>query len=145
MAKKKATKGDLRESAEKVWLAGLGALATAEEEGSKAFKSLVTKGERYQKALKEPVDRATRRMSGTVRDVRGRAAGTIRKVEDLFDHQVTSALHRLGVPTRGEVADLTRRVEALTRKLQATSGTTPRPARKKRAPARKKVVRRKTE
>ena len=135
MAKKKAKKGQLRESAEQVWLAGLGALATAEEEGGKAFKTLVNKGERYQKSIKKPVGDAKKKVEGTVKEVRGRAGKTWKKVEHAFDNQVTMALHRLGVPTRNEIADLTRRVEKLTRKLEGA------PATAKKATARKKTVR----
>lgn len=134
MAKKKAKKGQLRESAEQVWLAGLGALATAEEEGGKAFKTLVNKGERYQKSIKKPVGDAKKKVEGTVKEVRGRAGKTWKKVEHAFDNQVTMALHRLGVPTRNEIADLTRRVEKLTRKLEGA------PATAKKATARKKTV-----
>jgi poly(hydroxyalkanoate) granule-associated protein len=136
MAKKKPKKGELRESAEKVWLAGLGALATAEQEGGKAFKSLVRKGERYQKSLKKPVGEARKAVEGTVKDVRGRAGKTWQKVEDAFDHQVTMTLHRLGVPTRQEITDLTARVESLTRKLEAGRGTAKKAAPKKK-PAKK--------
>jgi len=125
MAKKKPKKGELRESAEKVWLAGLGALATAEEEGGKAFKNLVRKGQRYQKSIKKPVGEAKK------------------KVGDAFDHQVTMTLHRLGVPTRKEIADLTLRVEQLTRKLEAKPKAVRKTAGKKKA-AKKKVATEKT-
>ena len=147
MAKKKSKQGELRESAQKIWLAGLGALATAEQEGGKLFKTLVVKGEKHQKTLKKPVDRAAKKVRGTVKDVRGRAGKTIKKVEDVFDHQVTSALHRLGVPTRKEIADLTRRVETLTRRLEGTAGVkrkaAPRKKVAKKTTAKKKVTRRK--
>lgn len=134
MAKKKPPKGELRESAEKVWLAGLGAVATAEEEGGKAFKALVKKGQRYQKSLKKPVGDAKKTVEDTVSDVRGRAGKTWKKVEIAFDQQVTMALHRLGVPTRKEITDLTQRVETLTRKLEGA------PATAKKAAARKKTA-----
>jgi poly(hydroxyalkanoate) granule-associated protein len=149
MAKKKPKKGELRESAEKVWLAGLGALATAEEEGGKAFQSLVSKGERYQKTLKKPVRDAQKKVEGTVKDVRGRAGKTWQKVENAFDHQVTVALHRLGVPTRKEIADLSAQVEKLTRKLEGKpaakkkTSTAKKPAKKpgtKKTAAKKKVA-----
>ena len=39
----------MRESVEQVWLAGLGALALTEEEGSKFFRALVKKGEGIEK------------------------------------------------------------------------------------------------
>ena len=76
-------------------------------------------------------------LEGTVKDVRGRAGKTWKKVEDAFDSQVTMALHRLGVPTRKEIADLTRRVEKLTRKLEGS------PAKAKKA-GKKKAARKKT-
>ena len=46
MAKKKAKElqNELTDSAHKIWLAGLGAFAAAEEGGSKLFKSLVEAG-----------------------------------------------------------------------------------------------------
>jgi len=128
-----AKKGQLRESAEQVWLAGLGALATAEEEGGKAFKNLVHKGERYQKSFKKPVGDAKKRVEGTVKEVRGRAEKTWKKVEHAFDHQVTMALHRLGVPSRKEIADLTQRVERLTRRLEGAPTKAKKAAKKKTA------------
>jgi poly(hydroxyalkanoate) granule-associated protein len=113
--KKKASSGPLRESAEKVWLAGLGAVAAAEEEGERIFKTLVGKGEKYRRDVRKPVDEATQKVRGTVDDVRGRAGKTWERIENAFDDQVTSALRRLGVPSRREISDLTRRVETITR------------------------------
>ena len=52
---KKGWQDDARESAHRIWLAGLGALAKAEEEGSKLFKNLVREGERYETAGKATV------------------------------------------------------------------------------------------
>ena len=77
MAKKKDTKSELAESAHKVWLAGLGALAAAEEEGGKLFTSLVSRGKKYESTIKKPVDHAATRVKGTVKDVRGRASRTV--------------------------------------------------------------------
>jgi poly(hydroxyalkanoate) granule-associated protein len=46
----------LQGSVEQVWLAGLGALALTEEEGSKFFHSLVKKGEVVEKKSKARLD-----------------------------------------------------------------------------------------
>jgi len=136
MAKKKAAKGDLSESVHRIWLAGLGALATAEEEGGKLFTSLVSKGRKYESAIKKPVDQAATRVKGTVKDVRGRASRTMKKIEQALDEQVEAALHRVGVPTRKEIAQLTRKVQRLT---DAVEGKPKRVA-KKRSPARQKTA-----
>ena len=79
-----------------------------------------------------------------MKDVRGKAGKTWKRVEGAFDNQVTMALHRLGVPTRTEIVDLTRRVETLTRKLGATQGTVKKAAGKKKTAAKKKVAAKRT-
>ena len=60
-AKKRKKGNDLSEelktSAHRIWLAGLGAMAVAEEEGSKLFKSLVERGESYEGKGREELDR----------------------------------------------------------------------------------------
>ena len=135
-AKKKtkaaAKKNELTESVHRIWLAGLGAFATAEEEGSKLFQSLVTRGKKYERTIKKPVDKAaanlTDTVKGTVKEVRGRAGKTMKKIERTFDEQVDAALHRIGVPTRKEIAALSRKVDRLTRSLEGKPAT----ARKKK-------------
>lgn len=135
MAKKKNAHNEIRESAHKIWLAGLGALSVAEQEGGKLFRTLVERGEKYQSPLAKPVASASKSVRGTVDKARSQAGKTFGEIESAVDEQVGSVLHRLGVPTRGEVAKLTRRVEELTRVVQGGKKKT---ARKKATP-RKKV------
>lgn len=133
--KKTSVEGDLRESAHKIWMAGLGALATAEEEGSRLFRTLVDRGQSYESKVRKPVDDAARQMRGTMENVRGRAGKAMRDVEEAVDDRVTSALNRIGVPTRDEVARLTRKVEELNARLNDQSG---------RSAGKSKTVRKKT-
>ncbi|HNZ97866.1 MAG TPA: phasin family protein, partial [Thermoanaerobaculia bacterium] len=87
---------EVRESASRIWLAGLGALATAEEEGSKLFKNLVKKGEEVESRGKEEIGR----FRDLVAEVRGKAGRAIEGVSDRIDDQVAAALARLGVPSK---------------------------------------------
>ncbi|QQR72472.1 MAG: phasin family protein [Holophagales bacterium] len=121
---------ELKESVNKVWLAGLGALALAEEEGSKLFKSLVKKGEEYEVRGKAEIGKEFGKLKDIVVEVRGKAGRAIEevsgKVGDKVDDQVTAALARLGVPSKDEIATLTARVEELTtlvEKLKAPKAT----------------------
>ena len=132
MAKKKSEQKEIATSAYNVWLAGLGALSAAEEEGEKLFKSLVSRGQKYEKHFKSPVKKAGAKVRTTVDDARARAGRAFDSIEAAVDDQVTSALHRIGVPTRKEIAALTRRVEKLTQAVQGSSG--PQRATKKKAP-----------
>ncbi len=105
---------DLKDNAHKIWLAGLGALQAAEEEGSKLFKNLVERGESFQGRGRETYEEVKDRVGDAAGKAKDRAETTWDKVESRLDDAVTSALGRLGVPSRDEIATLTQRVEELT-------------------------------
>ncbi len=98
---------ELKESAQKIWLAGLGALAVAEEEGVRMFDSLVERGRDWEGRGKERMDQARSRVEHAVDDV-----------EERIDERVSKVMHRLGVPSRDEIQRLTRKVEELNAKIE---------------------------
>jgi poly(hydroxyalkanoate) granule-associated protein len=115
----------VRASANRIWLAGLGAFALAEQEGGKLFKSLVKKGESLETVGKERFEQvrenvgaaaeaAKDRLDAATGELRERAGGAWTKVERELDDRVASALEKVGVPTKGEISRLTRRIEELT-------------------------------
>ncbi len=103
---------DLAESARKVWWAGLGMVAVAREQSSKVFDELVRKGQEVDDAP------ATSVIGGTVVQARNRMMNTLQQVGTTIDVQVTAALGRMGLPTRTEIALLTRRIEDLNNSLE---------------------------
>ena len=112
---------EIKASAHKIWLAGLGALAAAEEEGSKIFNTLVEKGEGYESRGKEELAKVKDKVEGAF----GKAEGSWEKLGDAFDDRVARAVKRLGVPSSDEITNLTKRVEELTLKVdQLKTGTT---------------------
>lgn len=128
---KKVFTNDVKEGVNKIFMAGLGALSVAEEEGSKLFKSLVEKGESYEGRRREEFEKASSEVKSKVEEAAERAkdqaGATWSKVEERVDEAVSGALGRLGVPSRDEIATLTRRVEELTavvEKLQPAKATT---------------------
>ena len=90
-----------------IWLAGLGAFAKAQEEGSKVFDALVKEGEQVQK-------RASKSADQTMTEIKERASGTWDKLEQVFEDRVARALHSLNVPTRKDIDTLSKRVHELT-------------------------------
>ncbi len=110
----KTVASDVQDRAHQVWLAGLGALASAGDEGSKLFTNLVEKGEKVEKQGFDQVDKVKTKMDDTGTKVRGRAEEAWGKVESSMDRVVGGTLQRMGVPSRQEIATLTRRVEELT-------------------------------
>ena len=117
MTDDKTFQGELKDSVNKVWLAGLGALSTAEEEGSKLFKNLVERGEGYEAKNKERVQSVTDDLKSKIDDAtqkaRGQAEGSWERVEGKIEEAVASAFQKAGVPTRDEIATLTKRVDEL--------------------------------
>ena len=115
----KKIQDDLKDSAHRIWLAGLGALAAAEEEGTKLFSRLVERGREVESRGKVEVDNAKTKAESTWNDLGD-------KVGSKVDETLTATLNRLGVPTRDEIRTLTQRVEELTAKVeQLKPRTTP--------------------
>lgn len=108
--------------AREVWLAGLGALSTVEDEGTKLFKSLVNKGEGYEKKGKERLDEIIHEVSDGYKKVEKKVSESFKKTEDEFEANVAKVVKGLGVPTTDEVSKLTDRVEKLTKQVEGLSG-----------------------
>ena len=132
----------IKDSAQQIWLAGLGAYSKAQEEGHKVFNALVKEGNSIQKRTmritEDKVSEVTSRVGKLAGGLQKQANGTWDKLETVFEERVERALARLGVPTNKEIGDLTRRVEQLTASVQKLSGGR---AVKKTAAPRKRVAR----
>ena len=110
------TTADLRKYTHQIWLAGLGAFAKAEEEGSKFFDTLVDAGREVESKAR---DRTEPKLVEDVKTrVRGRTGETLEKMEKAFDDRLTGALSRLGIPNKREVEALNSRIEELTRTIE---------------------------
>jgi poly(hydroxyalkanoate) granule-associated protein len=108
----------LRDTAQQIWLAGLGAFALAGDEGGKLFGTLVERGGHLEKMNKARVNRLLHKAQKKADTVRGRAGRSLSRITAPIDTGMTAALHRFGVPTRKEISTLTKRVEALTKAVE---------------------------
>lgn len=106
------------DSAREIWLAGLGAFAKAEEEGSKFFESLVEEGEKVESRGIKVAEDAVKEVKFKVAEAKNKANDTWDKIEQVFQDRVARALNSLGVPTYDDIKDLSNRVEALTAKVR---------------------------
>ena len=134
------TAGLVQDSAQQIWLAGLGAFAKAQEEGSKAFQGLVKEGLSLQRqtkaAAEEKLAEASRKfsslaeattglssgMSASLSSLGARAAQPWDKLESIFEERVAKALAHLGSPSAADMAALQAEVAALKRQVVALSG-----------------------
>jgi poly(hydroxyalkanoate) granule-associated protein len=126
----------LMETAQQVWMAGMGALGRAQDEGSKMFEGLVKEGMALEQSTRKiatgNVDRMRGAVENTVGHVKERAQDTWDRLEKVFEERVSRTLTRLGVPGRDELQALTSRVEELNRTV-AKLNKTPVAAKAKRA------------
>lgn len=118
--------GTVKESAQQIWLAGLGAFAKAQEEGGKVFEALVKEGlsiqRKTQSVAEEKITEATGRMTSMATDIGSRASGQWDKLENIFEDRVAKALNRLGVPSAKDVEALIARIDELNASVQKLSG-----------------------
>ena len=105
---------EIKESVHRIWLAGLGALAAAEEEGGKIFSRLVERGRDVESKGKVEVDK----VKSEAERFKTKAESTFEAWGDKFDEKLTATLRRLGVPTREEIRNLTQKVEELNAKIE---------------------------
>lgn len=128
----------VRESAQQIWLAGLGAFAKAQQEGGKVFESLVQDGVNLQRktqtAAQERMAEATERITEMAGGLSAKAGQQWGRLEGIFEERVARALTGLGVPTAADLQALTQRIQDLEGQVQAlhAAGQTG-PARRKSA------------
>jgi poly(hydroxyalkanoate) granule-associated protein len=109
----------VRDSANQIWLAGLGAFSKAQQEGANMFETLVAEGEKFQERTKGAADER-------LTEMREKVTETWNKFDKVFEDRVGRALHALNVPTRKDIDHLSRQVHDLTtmtKKLEEEEGT----------------------
>lgn len=113
---------EMADVAQKIWLAGLGAAAMASSQGAQLFSAMVDKGKEVEKTGAAAASLVKDAASDAAQTAAGSAEDVWKRFQGLLDAQVASALSRLGVPSRDEIAKLTRRVEELTKSIETLKG-----------------------
>ena len=125
------------ESAQQIWLAGLGAFSKAQNEGRKVFDTLVKRGEKIEQhtrtVAEATIETAKEQASKTI----GMATGKFDKLEQVFEDRVHKSLNRLGVLTSKDVEALSGQVAELSEAVRALLAQEKRPAVAKKPVAKK--------
>ncbi len=121
--------GSVKDSAQQIWQAGLGAFTRAQAEGTKAFEALVKEGTAIQRktqaAAEEKISEATNKMSTMATDISSKASGQWDKLENIFEERVAKALGKLGVPSAKDIKALTARIDELSAAVHKLSAKAP--------------------
>jgi poly(hydroxyalkanoate) granule-associated protein len=123
----------IRDSAQQIWLAGMGAFAKAQAEGTQAFDKLIKDGINLQKktqgAAEDKINEVTGKMTAMAGEVTAKAGQHWDKLESIFEQRTAKAMSRLGVPSAKDLATLSARVEKLAAEVARLGG--------RKAPAKK--------
>ena len=120
----------IKDSAQQIWLAGLGAFSKAQEEGVKVFDALVQEGkgleERTRKMTREQMGNVSEKMGNVTEQVNKAAAQASAKtnaawdkLEQVFEDRVARSLKSLGVPTDSVVTSLSKQIEQLSAEVRS--------------------------
>lgn len=120
-----AIAGQVKDSAQQIWLAGMGAFSRAQAEGTKVFEALVKEGTTLQKktqsAAEDKISEVTNKMSSMAGDVQAKAGQHWDKLETIFEDRTAKALNKLGVPSAKDLDALMERIDALSAKVAKLS------------------------
>ena len=109
--------GAVKDSAQHIWLAGMGAFSKAQEEGTKVFEALVKEGQSLQRktqaVAEEKIGEVTGKMTAMADTVSAKAGNNWDKLESIFEARTAKAMNKLGVPTAKDVDSLIKRVDEL--------------------------------
>lgn len=111
----------VKESAQQIWLAGMGAFAKAQAEGGKVFETLVKEGVSLQRKTQglaeERISAVTGKMTAMADGMSNKAGAHWDKLETIFEERVAKALNKMGVPSRKDIDALIKRIDGLSAKV----------------------------
>ena len=115
----------VKDSAQQIWLAGMGAFSRAQAEGGKVFETLVKEGvslqRKTQAAAEERINEVAGRMTAMADGVTAKAGQKWDRLESIFEERVAKALGKLGVPARKDVDALIKRIDTLSAQVAKLS------------------------
>lgn len=135
----------IADTAQQIWLAGLGAFAKAQEEGSRAFEQLISEGSELErqtrKYTKEKLGSLRETMTETTRRLQRSGQASYEQLQRVVDKRIGEAIDRLALPSSEEfrlladqISRLTGQDEVIPKARPARSG---KPARTTRAAKKK--------
>ena len=131
----------IKDSAQQIWLAGLGAFAKAQEEGAKVFDALVKEGKgldaRTRQMTQEKMGTMSEQMNKAAQSATAKTNAAWDKLEQVFEDRVARSLKSLGVPTNKDVGSLSKQIDELSAEVKSLRARKASATAAKKAPAKK--------
>lgn len=106
----------IRDSAQHIWLAGLGAYAKAQAGSTAAYERLLAEGEAIQNKTRVITEER-------VAEIAAKATGKWDKLEKVFESRVASAMKTLGVTSKKDIDALTKRIDKLAAQVKVLNSS----------------------
>lgn len=111
------------QTAQQIWLAGLGAASIARKRGEDVLARLVAEGKAVQthgsQLARELGRDAAAQVKGALAPIQARVKSDLALAGSSVQHGVAVVLGKLGIPSKADIDELTTRVTALSRQLKA--------------------------
>lgn len=118
---------DVRETVQKLWQAGVGAASVAQKNVGGVVENLKTESQKiYKKAstlVEGTVADVRKQFEGVLSQVQGSVAANLGWVEEKVSAGVGTVLGRLGVPSKADIEDLSKRVAELSKQVKAIAAS----------------------
>ena len=124
-----------RKSAQVIWKANMNAWTTTRDELNKVVTLAFKQGEKFTRKSRERTEEAVENLSDAANE-------RVEKVEKRFQKGMNKVIHDIGLPTADEVEKLSRKVDRLSKEVQAKSAPKRRAAPRKKAAAKRRTTRR---
>jgi poly(hydroxyalkanoate) granule-associated protein len=138
----------VKDSAQQIWLAGMGAFSKAQAEGGKVFEALIKEGTNLQRKTQglaeERISAVTGKMTAMADGMSNKAGAQWDKLESIFEERVAKALNKMGVPSRKDIDALIKRIDVLSAQVGGKAAAAKKAAAKPAAKAPAKRAARKT-
>ncbi len=120
----RTTKPAVADSAQKVWLAGIGAFAKAKDESGKIVEALadqaqvlVSEGRKIEARVKAAAVEKAKEAQAAAKSRTTETLNSLSKLEGVFEKRVSRALNTFGIPSSKQVHELTVRMQELQKSL----------------------------
>lgn len=111
-----------RDAARDVWLASLGAASLARKQGEKLFGDLVAEGrglnDKAGKVATDLAEDVVDQTNGMLSQIKNAAAANLGWVGDKVEDTMGRVMGRLGVPSKADIQELSRRVAELNKQVK---------------------------
>jgi len=111
------------QTAQQIWLAGLGAASIAQKRGGDVLTRLVAEGKTVQtrggKLARELGRDAAAQVKGALAPIETRVKADLALAGTAVQRGIAVVLGKLGIPSKADIDELTTRVSALSRQLKA--------------------------